>query len=540
MASNSPFHAALLAHTYRSLPGGESTGNCPEQCPPDTLPTALQSPDFAQEVETALAWNLNAPAAGKRPQPKKLLPDRTSGGPSPVPAAETESVAIIAPRRLPPATWPAGVETVNRQSRAAPARSVSRYALPNRPAYPGAPASFAGDQCADGEIAASELVDGQTADDLAKRDPVPLASGPGPAVPPRTREPVTAATGSLDASLPGCASHPARAVFAPAPRTVQGERGKVRPIRWQASDATPPGSLLRPSRGGNLTSTAVVVAMVLTGVIGGAGTVVTLESLTAPESAPGVAAAGPTHTRAPDDERSAAAMNPALGKMATAVPVAASGVETILAQDGGNGLAPAEGEPLRSSAKVIPLPQRVPTGVDLRLTSDGDSRDAGDIAVIDSRGVSAPPPGDAALRGVVVDEPVADPVDVTADGGDSLAAPPPRAPTPRPDHGAAPPKGVLAYAPAADSTDRGAKVVAGKDNHEQGAIAPTAWAARIASVSGVNVHAGADGKATIVAVLPAGSIVTVVKCTLWCEILADGKRGFVFKSFLRTIGATST
>ena len=99
---------------------------------------------------------------------------------------------------------------------------------------------------------------------------------------------------------------------------------------------------------------------------------------------------------------------------------------------------------------------------------------------------------------------------------------------------------MLAYAPAVDSADRVAKAVASKDNHKPGATAPRAWAARIVSVSGANVHAGADGKAPIVAVLPAGSIVTVVKCTLWCEIVGDGKRGFVFKSLLRTAGATRT
>ena len=259
-----------------------------------------------------------------------------------------------------------------------------------------------------GEIAASELVDGQTADDLAKRyapqppaaacvtpearrAPKPRAGSPGPALPPRTGKRVTAAAGSFDASLPGRAPRTARAVFAPAaPRTAQaGERGNRRPIPWQASDATPPGSLLRPPRGGNWTGTAVVAAIVLAGVVGGAGTVVTLESLGAPESAPGVAAASPIPTGASDDERSGAAMFPAVSKMATA-PVSASGVEIVLAEDGGNGLAPAGGEPLRSSDKVIPLPQRVSTGGDLRPTSDGDSGDAGDIAAIDSRGVTRP------------------------------------------------------------------------------------------------------------------------------------------------------
>ena len=186
--------------------------------------------------------------------------------------------------------------------------------------------------------------------------------------------------------------------------------GNVRPIRWQASDATSPRSLLRPPCCGNWTSTAVVVAIILGGVIAGAGTVVTLETLGAPESAPGVAAASPIDPGASDDERSTAAMIPAVGKIPTAVPASASGTGVILAEDGGNGLAPAAGEPLRSSAKVIPLPQPVATGVDLRPTSAGagDGGDKGEMAAVDSRGVSAARPGNAAPRGVGVNEPVAE------------------------------------------------------------------------------------------------------------------------------------
>src|SRR5690348_11585895 len=124
MASNSSSHAARLAHTCRSLPGSEVAGNCPDERLPDTLPTAPQSPDFVHGVETALALGLDAPAAGVRPPPR-LSPDRTLGAPAPVLApAGTKSVSITAPRRLPPATWPAGVETSNRESRAgAPANA---------------------------------------------------------------------------------------------------------------------------------------------------------------------------------------------------------------------------------------------------------------------------------------------------------------------------------------------------------------------------------------------------------------------------------
>ena len=183
-----PVPCRPLAHTRRLFPGDESTGNCLEEYPLDTLPAARPLPDFASEIEKVLALNLNAPAADPPP-----------------PAAA----------------------------------------------------------CVTSE---------------ARHAPEPRASSS--AVPPRTHERVNAAAGSFDASLPGRAPHTARAGFASAPRTAHArERGNVRPIHWQPSDATPPGSLLPPPRGGYWTSTAVVVAIVLTGVIGGAGTVFTLESL---------------------------------------------------------------------------------------------------------------------------------------------------------------------------------------------------------------------------------------------------------------------
>jgi hypothetical protein len=214
-------------------------------------------------------------------------------------------------------------------------------------------------------------------------------------------------------------------------------------------------------------------------------------------------------------------MIPAVG-IPTAVPVSASDTGVIFAEDGRNGLAPAEGEPLRSSAKVIPLPQSEATGVD----------HTGEMA---SRGVIATPPGGAALSGVGVDEPLADPVDVTAAGGDSPAASPPPTPTPRPDHGGLPESG-LGYVPAAGPVDRGAKTIASNGFDKPPATALKLAAARV--VSSVNMRAGADNKAPIVTALQAGTRVTIVKCKFWCEIVADGKRGFVFKSFLMTTGAT--
>jgi hypothetical protein len=387
---------------------------------------------------------------------------------------------------------------------AAEARPTPRYHDAARP-----PVSFAVDPFDDDKAAEGERLEGPSAAELAKR------YAPQPSAP---------------------ASMAQEARSAPEARADDG--GDVRPIRWQAGDETPPGWSLRPPRGVNRTRKAAAVAIVLAAVIGGVGTVVTLESLAAPQPAPGVAAADPMHTGASDDERSAAVATRSLGKMTTAARVPASRVEVILAEDTGNGLALAERASLPSFAKVIPLPQPVPASVDLRPGKDaGDRGDAGDIAAIDSRDVGAAPSVDAARSGVAVDEPVADPFEVTSAGGDAPAAPAPRAPTPRPDHGGSP-EGVLAYAPAADLVDRRTKVVASKVNDKPAAKRPKAGQARVVSwVSWVNVHASADNKAPTVIALPAGSTVTIVKCTSWCEVVADRKHGFVLKSFVTTTGA---
>ena len=429
------------------------------------------------------------------------------------------------------------------------------------------PVSMAVDRFADDETAASEFFDGPSAEQLAKRfapqppfsasvaqqvrpapedrasdgsrsslaplrspirwPPEPHAGdrSPNPYAPPRSRKSTTATAASVDAPPPGHEPRPARAVFAPAPGTARaGDGGRVDPIRWRASDETA-GSLLRPPHGTNWSGKVAVVAMVFAVAIGGVVTVVTMESSPA-QPAPGVAAADPIPARASDNELSAAAMRPSMGKMITAARGSASGIGVILAEDASIGLAPAERAP--SSAKVIPLPQPAAASVDLLPTRDAGSGGDIDGAAIDSRGASVAPPVPSR---VAIDQPLTDPVDVTAGGGDSLAEPPLPAPTPRPNHGAAPPKSVLAYAPAAVSADRGAKAIATK-GYKPPAIALKPAAARV--VSSVNMRASADNKAPIVTALPAGSRVTIVKCKSWCEIVADGKRGFVLQSFLET------
>ncbi|WP_206455559.1 SH3 domain-containing protein [Aurantimonas marina] len=48
----------------------------------------------------------------------------------------------------------------------------------------------------------------------------------------------------------------------------------------------------------------------------------------------------------------------------------------------------------------------------------------------------------------------------------------------------------------------------------------------------VNMRAKPDNGAKVVAVLPKGRSVEIIGCKMWCEVSADGKRGFIYKSFV--------
>lgn len=58
-------------------------------------------------------------------------------------------------------------------------------------------------------------------------------------------------------------------------------------------------------------------------------------------------------------------------------------------------------------------------------------------------------------------------------------------------------------------------------------------AGRAATVNAsVNMRESPDNDASILAVLPQGSAVAVIACDMWCEVAADGKRGYVFSRFV--------
>ncbi|MCB1496241.1 MAG: SH3 domain-containing protein [Bauldia sp.] len=48
----------------------------------------------------------------------------------------------------------------------------------------------------------------------------------------------------------------------------------------------------------------------------------------------------------------------------------------------------------------------------------------------------------------------------------------------------------------------------------------------------VNMRSGPDNNAAVVAVLAAGTAVKIEKCDYWCTVVADGKRGYVFRKFV--------
>jgi hypothetical protein len=274
--------------------------------------------------------------------------------------------------------------------------------------------------------------------------------------------------------------------------------------------------------------TAAAIAVAFVGLIGGAGT---LESLTTPKPTPGVAAAEPIHTRASDQGPSASARRSVLGRVVGVEQVPISDGKVRLTMEAGVGLAAAEREPLPTSAQMS-----VPTSIELRpIRDEGDGRDAVSAA-IDGGDLGIAPPPEAAPGDVAGDGSAAA-TDVVGDSGDTSGALPPRLPRPRPDHIGPAPEGVLAYASAADQVDRAVKADGGQRKAKLIAEVPKAGAARV--VSSVNMRASADGNARAVKGLAAGSLVTVKECKSWCEIVADGKRGFVLRSVLTTTGAAT-
>jgi hypothetical protein len=67
---------------------------------------------------------------------------------------------------------------------------------------------------------------------------------------------------------------------------------------------------------------------------------------------------------------------------------------------------------------------------------------------------------------------------------------------------------------------------------ETGAKAPVAiQVAR--TISGANMRAGPNNGQQVLATIPRGSSIEVIKCRDWCEVVFAGQRGWVYKAFIR-------
>jgi SH3-like domain-containing protein len=49
----------------------------------------------------------------------------------------------------------------------------------------------------------------------------------------------------------------------------------------------------------------------------------------------------------------------------------------------------------------------------------------------------------------------------------------------------------------------------------------------------VNLRSGPTDESKVVAVVPAKASVSVLDCKAWCEVVFDGKKGWIYKRFIR-------
>jgi hypothetical protein len=98
---------------------------------------------------------------------------------------------------------------------------------------------------------------------------------------------------------------------------------------------------------------------------------------------------------------------------------------------------------------------------------------------------------------------------------------------------------VLAYAPTPQPNDPVGRSFFGKEDDGAAAQKKSASAKTAAPSPGkakvlmsVNMRAKPDNDAPSVKILGAGARVQVVQCDMWCLVVANGKRGYIFKRFL--------
>ncbi len=91
------------------------------------------------------------------------------------------------------------------------------------------------------------------------------------------------------------------------------------------------------------------------------------------------------------------------------------------------------------------------------------------------------------------------------------------------------PPQVLSYAPV-ERQAAPARKPAGNSSETLPAANKGAGTAKVNTA--VNMRSSPDNGASVVAVLGVGTTVQIARCDFWCEVVADGKRGYVFRKFV--------
>lgn len=200
----------------------------------------------------------------------------------------------------------------------------------------------------------------------------------------------------------------------------------------------------------------------------------------------------------------------------TVTPKAADQV----AQDASTSATPiTSATPAPPGAELASADQSLDQPMDQALSGAG--RDASSVATPDA----AVAPGAQASEPPVAPEASVDeaqasdaaPMDApVAEDAAAMAAPPAPKPAPR-----AAAKPTLAAATPAARTPAAA-------------VSNAAPSGTATIKSGVTMRSGPDNKAGAVTTLKTGQKVDLVSCKMWCEVVADGKRGFVFNKFVDT------
>jgi len=90
---------------------------------------------------------------------------------------------------------------------------------------------------------------------------------------------------------------------------------------------------------------------------------------------------------------------------------------------------------------------------------------------------------------------------------------------------------VFAYAPAPPSKDPTAHSFRKDAASESGPAQNKGGGTGRVNVA-VNMRSAPDNGASVVAVVPSGTLVKIARCDYWCEVTVDGKRGFIYRKFV--------